>query len=276
MTLRSPIRWIRHKALVAPLVVALLAATPGCHAQQQQNPLTMNGGSLLAMAGENCVALAVDKRFGSGPQLVNISPRRVWAPNSRLLVAFSGLEGDVVSLSEELRAELVAKRHRALGFVLGSGVTETESEKHHRIISPPALACLVSHVLYQKRGYYVEPLVVGLRETTETTTTTATATTATTTTTTTTTMTPFLCAMDMIGAQSVSQSFVCSGAASTSLYGIAEALWRPGMNPDELLECCGRVFQSALERDCLSGYGILVYLITKNGIAEYDLASRND
>lgn len=32
----------------------------------------------------------------------------------------------------------------------------------------------------------------------------------------------------------------------------------------------------ALERDCLSGYGILIYLITKDGIAEYDLASRND
>lgn len=32
----------------------------------------------------------------------------------------------------------------------------------------------------------------------------------------------------------------------------------------------------ALERDCLSGYGILIYLITKDGIKEYDLASRND
>lgn len=36
---------------------------------QQQDPMTMNGGSLLAMSGKECVALAVDKRFGSGPQV---------------------------------------------------------------------------------------------------------------------------------------------------------------------------------------------------------------
>ena len=38
-------------------------------AQQQQDPLTMSGGSVLAMAGDECVALAIDKRFGSGPQV---------------------------------------------------------------------------------------------------------------------------------------------------------------------------------------------------------------
>ena len=27
------------------------------------------------MAGKNCVAVAVDKRFGSGPQTIHISPR---------------------------------------------------------------------------------------------------------------------------------------------------------------------------------------------------------
>ena len=43
--------------------------------------------------------------------------------------------------------------------------------------------------------------------------------------------------------------------------------------PPFLDYCCLLI---ALERDCLSGYGILIYLITKDGIAEYDLASRND
>ena len=69
-------------------------------AQQQQDPTTMNGGSILAMAGKECVAVAVDKRFGSGPQMVNIAPRHVWTPNSNVMVAFVGLEGDVQSLSQ--------------------------------------------------------------------------------------------------------------------------------------------------------------------------------
>ena len=195
---------------------------------QQQDPLTMNGGSLMAMSGHECVALAVDKRFGSGPQMVNIAPRHVWTPHPNLMLAFSGLEGDVQSLSEELKMEVDAKRNRALGFSISGSKTETEERddelgSKRSKISPPALACLTSHVLYEKRGYYVEPLIVGLMENT---------------------WKPFLCAMDMIGAQSFSKSFICSGAASTSLYGTAEALWRPNMKPKELLECCGKVFQS--------------------------------
>ena len=50
------------------LLLLLLTSTP-THAQQQQDPRTLNGGSVLAMAGKGCVALAVDKRFGSGPQV---------------------------------------------------------------------------------------------------------------------------------------------------------------------------------------------------------------
>ena len=215
--------------------IVLVAVNQQCCDAQQQNPLTMNGGSLLAMAGDGCVALAVDKRFGSGPQMVNIAPRHVWAAHPNLMLAFSGLEGDVQSLSEELQLEVAAKRNRALGFSVGGlkignekGSNDEMDERRFRI-SPPALACLTSHVLYQKRGYYVEPLVVGLMEGT---------------------WAPFLCAMDMIGAQSFSQSFICSGAASTSLYGTAEALWKPNMKPKDLLECCGKVFQSGTFTNC--------------------------
>jgi len=40
---------------------------------------------------------------------------------------------------------------------------------------------------------------------------------------------------------------------------------------------CGRAFVSALERDCLSGYGAMIYLITADdGIWEFDLNFRND
>lgn len=35
---------------------------------QQQDPMKLTGGSILAMAGKQAVAIAVDKRFGSGPQ----------------------------------------------------------------------------------------------------------------------------------------------------------------------------------------------------------------
>ena len=97
---------------------------------------------------------------------------------------------------------------------------------------------------------------------------------------------PYLVTTDMLGAQSTSTSFVCSGVASRSLHGTAEALWRPNLEGEELVEVCGRAFVSALERDCLSGYGAVVYLIQgrEDGsgdendvvIMEYVLACRND
>lgn len=207
------------------------------------------------MAGKDAVAIAVDKRFGNGPQMVNIAPRHVWTPNPQLMVAFVGLEGDVQSLAQDLQTQVRAKLNRALGFS-----TSSQEDSRRRYISPKALASVTSHLLYQNRGrYYVEPLVAGLSSSP-----------------TSSVCKPFLCAMDMIGAKSTSQSFVCSGAASKSLYGTAEALWEPDMDKDQLLRACGEAFQSALERDCLSGYGSLVYLITKDGITEYDLANRND
>lgn len=97
---------------------------------------------------------------------------------------------------------------------------------------------------------------------------------------------PYLCTTDMLGARSTSSTFVCSGAASRSLHGTAEALWRPNLEAHELVEVCGKAFVSALERDCLSGYGAVVYLIQNEGedgdegnnisIKEYVLACRND
>ena len=96
---------------------------------------------------------------------------------------------------------------------------------------------------------------------------------------------PYLCGTDMLGAQSTSTSFVCSGVASRSLHGTAEALWKPNLDGEELVEVCGRAFVSALERDILSGYGAVVYLIQGGcdgdvgkgvQIIEYVLACRND
>ena len=55
--------WIRCKLLWLALLLSSQLVT------SQQDPTTLNGGSVLAMAGKECVALAVDKRFGSGPQV---------------------------------------------------------------------------------------------------------------------------------------------------------------------------------------------------------------
>lgn len=232
------------------LRILLWTSIIGLCCGQQQDPTTLNGGSVLAMAGDGCVALAIDKRFGSGSQMVNVAPRHVLTPHANLMVAFTGLEGDIQSLSEELSIQIASKAQRgALGFMSSRAAVKN--------ISPRAMATLVSHVLYGRRQspYYVEPIVVGLDPISNI---------------------PFLCAQDLIGAQSKSEAFCCAGVASKSMFGTAEALWRPGLSNEELVQVCGKAFLSALERDCLSGYGAVIYLISKSGIVAYDLRTRND
>lgn len=58
--------------LLAIVLVTSIIFSSVVDAQEQQNPLTANGGSVLAMAGEGCVALAVDKRFASGNQVSRV------------------------------------------------------------------------------------------------------------------------------------------------------------------------------------------------------------
>lgn len=318
---------------------------------QQQDPMTLNGGSVLAMTGKGCVAVAVDKRFGFGNKLVNICRRPVFiVPSTKLpqppilqsyddivktddtcstttttirktnddedeyetsnvMVAFTGLEGDIQSLIVELSAQINSKLNRGLGFARISN--------YNNGISPATVASLTSHILYQRKRspYYVEPIVIGLEKVYTTNSDSMIDETTTndnkrsqsstsklssnhrtflnlrnkqTTTTDPTTASvvtkpilyhyrPFLCSMDIIGAKSNSKSFSCSGAASKSLMGTAEAYWRPNLSEDELVETCCTAFLSALERDCLSGYGATIYLITSNGtITEYDVESRSD
>lgn len=205
--------------------------------------------------------------------MVNIAPRQVFVPSPQLVVAFTGLEGDVQSLSQELSKQVASKLGRGLGFM-------NENRQQRPVISPRAMASLTSHVLYNRKQapYYVEPLVIGLTEVvqrkrlvgkTDSDTTGKLISPLK-------SYMPFLCSMDCIGAKSVSHAFVCAGAASSSILGTAEALWKPELTQEELVEVCSNAFLSALERDCLSGYGAVLYLISPDGITEYDLASRND
>ncbi|GFH57461.1 hypothetical protein CTEN210_13937 [Chaetoceros tenuissimus] len=255
------------------LILLLLSETP--NAQQQQDPTTLNGGSIMAMSGENCVAIAVDKRFGSGPQMIHVKPRTVLCPNSQVMVGLVGLEGDVQTLAHELSTHIDEKVSRYSGFDF-SGNMGLEVRKK---ISPKSTSILLSHLLYSKRNspYYVEPIVAGLELVTQSKQEKDEGDGGSLENERIKRYVPFLCAQDLIGAQSKSNAFVCSGAASKSLYGCAEALWRPNLKPDELLQICGRAFVSALERDCLSGYGAVIYLMEGGkGITQYDVSCRND
>jgi 20S proteasome alpha/beta subunit len=334
-----------------------------CNAQRS-DPSQFNGGSILAMAGRNSVAIAIDARFGLGMQTITTgdsmtvggqspinnnnnnnnndddeddrivhrtggeetvgNPRVLLLPNSNTLMAWTGLFGDGMSFGEEINW-MLARKVRKAGSMGFPGISIKK-----RMMSPRAITMLISHLLYRRRNapYYIETVIVGLesirvpivsdyeaRSNVESSlgngesfnetkmtgqefkaqkllpfhnerTTSIRDMTAYRT-----IQKPYLCGTDMLGAKSTSRTFICSGVASKSLHGTAEALWKPDLDGEELVEVCGKAFVSALERDILSGYGAVVYLIQgirgeddgkginyddEVRIIEYVLACRND
>jgi 20S proteasome alpha/beta subunit len=245
------------------------------------------------------------------------SSRIMLLPGSNTLMAWTGLYGDGISFAEEMNILLAQKMRRSSCMRFDTNTAASEK------MSPRAISMFMSHLLYRRRSapYYVEPVIVGLEhvsvpsqilddtnaqskeklkiDSLQQLQLTAASqynkqisqpsnkplAAKSNCVTYKTIQRPYLCTTDMLGARSTSSTFVCSGVASRSLHGIAEALWRPNLDAEELVEVCGKAFVSALERDCLSGYGAVVYLIESHevedgdeniSIKEYVLACRND
>ena len=63
---------------------------------------------------------------------------------------------------------------------------------------------------------------------------------------------------------SFTDPFQVGGTAADSLLGAAESFYKDNLNPDELVEVVGQVLLSGCDRDALSGWGGVVYLLYYN------------
>jgi 20S proteasome subunit beta 3 len=200
-----------------------------------------NGGSLIAMTGKNCVAIACDKRLGMQAMTVSTDFPKVFPVNNTLFYGLAGLATDVLTVSEELRYR-----------------TDLYRLEEAREIAPKPFANLLSSLLYSHRfgSYFVSPVVAGLDPKTKE---------------------PFVAATDSIGCLEVSQEFVVSGTCAEALYGMSEALWKPDQEPEQLFETISQVFCSALDRDALSGWGVDVWVVCgEDRVIKRTLKTRQD
>ena len=117
--------------------------------------------------------------------------------------------------------------------------------KEERAISPETFARLVSSTLYERRfgPYFVEPVVAGVSKG---------ATGA---------VEPFIAATDLIGCLNFAKDFVVAGTASSKLFGVAEALWEPDLEPEDLFETISQTLMNAMDRDAFSGWGAIVHVM---------------
>lgn len=191
------------------------------------------------MAGKDCVAIAADCRFGQQLQTVGCNMQKIFELGDRLFLGMSGLATDIQTVSQKLQYKCNIYKLR-----------------EEREVQPEVFSNLLSHTLYERRfgPYFINPIVAGLTKDGQ----------------------PFLRSTDLIGAQEKSTDFAVIGTADESLAGVCEALWRPDMDESDLFETISQCLLNAMDRDCLSGWGAIVHVITKEGVTTRRLKTRMD
>ena len=87
---------------------------------------------------------------------------------------------------------------------------------------------------------------------------------------------PYITATDLLGAGVDTNDFVVGGTASEQLYGVCEAMYKPNLEPEDLFETTSQALLAGVDRDCLSGWGAIVHIITPDGVIQRELKSRKD
>eukprot|EP00919_Chromeraceae_sp_WS-2016_P074018 GHVR01175085.1.p1 GENE.GHVR01175085.1~~GHVR01175085.1.p1 ORF type:complete len:193 (+),score=38.06 GHVR01175085.1:172-750(+) len=192
------------------------------------------------MSGKNCVAVASDTRLGIAKfNTVSTDFKKSFVMNNNCFIGLSGLATDIQTF------------HKLLSYRMNM-----YSLNERRDMLPKVMSSLVASMLYERRfgPYFVSPVVAGLDNNNI----------------------PFLSTFDCIGAQSFSKEFVVNGTCEEQLFGVCETFWKPDMSEEELFETISQCLLSSTDRDCVSGWGATVHIMTPERIYSKSLKSRMD
>lgn len=199
---------------------------------------THYGGSVLALKGARSTLIISDTRLGDGNITKSCNFQRVFQITPQGFVGFTMFAPDGQIMIKDI------KRESKL-FELANG----------RNMSVNELSNCVSHYLYKHRTSprYVEPIIAGIDVN----------------------GLPFISGQDCLGCPA-EYSFVASGTAEKNLIGLAEALFTENMDDTDLFTTGMQIFLNAIDRDALSGWGAVAYLIGQESVTRREVKSRMD
>lgn len=205
------------------------------------NPFQLNGGAVVAMRGKNCVAIASDKRFGSQFQTLSMDHAKLHRVTDKVVLGVAGLGTDTMTVHEQL--------------VFRTNLYRLREDRNP---TPATTAHILSNMLYSRRfgPWFVDPIVAGLDGDNR----------------------PFVTGMDSLGCWEPSEDleYACAGTSSEGMLGLCESFYKPDQEPEDLVETVCQLFLAGLDRDCLSGWGARVLLITPDKVIQREIKGRMD
>jgi len=189
------------------------------------------GTTTLGLVCKDGVVLAADRRATAGTLIAHKRTKKVYKLDDNLGLTTAGLVGDLQVLARYITAEV-------------------ELYKLKRGASMPVEACatLTANILAGSRyfPYWVQLVIGGFDRTGG-----------------------HVYSLDAAGG-SLPDKFVSSGSGSPYVYGVLEDHWKDDMTTDEGANLAIRAVTSAMKRDAVSGEGIDVAIITKDGFKMFD------
>jgi len=186
----------------------------------------LKGTTTIGLAAKEGVVLVSDKRATMGTLIAHKYVNKSFIVDKHLAATVAGAVGDAQALIRWMRSEAKLYRMR-------------KGEE----IGVKAIATLMGNVLFYQRYFpYIVQLIIGGVDKTG----------------------ARLFSLDPLGS-SIEDKVISTGSGSPYAYGVLEDAYSENMSIDEAVRVGLRAMRAALERDAMSGNGIDVVKITKEG-----------
>ncbi|KAL7890414.1 hypothetical protein AOLI_G00026720 [Acnodon oligacanthus] len=211
------------------------------------SPYAFNGGTVLAVAGEDFAIVASDTRLSEGYLIHSRDSPKCYKLTDTTVIGCSGFHGDCLTLTKIIDARLKMYKHA-----------------NNKIMTSGAIAAMLSTILYGRRffPYYVYNIIGGLDEEGR----------------------GAVYKFDPVGSYQ-RDTYIAGGSASAMLQPLLdnqigfknmENVEHVPLSLEKAVQLVKDVFISAAERDVYTGDALKICIVTKEGIREEVVPLRKD
>ncbi|XP_030761479.1 proteasome subunit beta type-1 [Sitophilus oryzae] len=215
--------------------------------QHHFNPYADNGGSIVAIAGNDFVIIGADTRLSAGFSIYTREQNKLFSLSGTTVLGCSGCWCDTLTLTRILKSRM-----------------QMYQQEHNKVMSTEACAQMLSTMLYYKRffPYYISNVLVGLDNEGK----------------------GCVYSYDPIG-HCEKATYRAGGSAGALLQPLLDNqigqknmlnVKPESVTKERALSIIKDVFISAAERDIYTGDSISINIITKDGITQETFELRKD